>query len=54
MTARRLRFEVFDPDDEGRREALCGLGNGTRGAAPSPHVAVQDGVHRRETSRSTT
>ena len=54
MTARRLRFEGFDPDDEGHREALCALGNGTRGAAPSPPMAVQDGVQRRETSRSTT
>lgn len=35
----------FDPEDEGRREALCALGNGyfvTRGAAPE---AKTDGVH---------
>ncbi|MEV4643574.1 glycosyl hydrolase family 65 protein [Saccharopolyspora sp. NPDC049357] len=45
MTAWRLRFEGFDPDDEGRREALCALGNGyfaTRGAAPE---SAADGVH---------
>ncbi len=35
----------FDPEDEGRREALCAVGNGyfvTRGAAPE---AVADGIH---------
>ncbi len=35
----------FDPEDQGRREALCALGNGyfvTRGAAPE---AMADGVH---------
>jgi len=35
----------FNPDDEGRREALCALGNGyfvTRGAAPETNA---DGVH---------
>jgi alpha,alpha-trehalase len=35
----------FDPEDEGRREALCALGNGyfvTRGAAPE---AKMDAVH---------
>ncbi len=35
----------FDPEDEGRREALCALGNGyfvTRGAAPE---AEADGIH---------
>jgi trehalose 6-phosphate phosphatase len=40
-----LEFEGWDPADEGRREALCTLGNGyyaTRGAAPE---AVADGVH---------
>jgi trehalose/maltose hydrolase-like predicted phosphorylase len=40
-----LRFEGFDPDDEGRREALCTLANGywsVRGAAPE---ADADGVH---------
>ncbi|RRO14103.1 glycoside hydrolase family 65 protein [Saccharopolyspora rhizosphaerae] len=45
MTAGRLRFEGYDPDDEGRREALCTLGNGyfaTRGAAPE---SVADDVH---------
>ncbi len=38
-------FEGWDPQDEGRREALCTLGNGrfaTRGAAPE---SVADGVH---------
>ncbi|WP_339122179.1 glycoside hydrolase family 65 protein [Pseudonocardia sp. D17] len=38
-------FEGFDPGDEGRREALCTLGNGylaTRGAAPESSA---DGVH---------
>lgn len=40
-----LVWEGFDPDDEGRREALCTLGNGrfaTRGAAPE---STADGVH---------
>ena len=40
-----LEFEGFDPAQEGRREALCALGNGyfsTRGAAPE---ARADGVH---------
>jgi len=40
-----LVFEGFDPALEGRREALCTLGNGvwaTRGAAPE---ARADGVH---------
>lgn len=40
-----LRFEGFDPQDEGRREALCTLANGywsVRGAAPE---AEADGVH---------
>ncbi|GAY07348.1 trehalose-6-phosphate phosphatase [Pseudonocardia sp. N23] len=38
-------FEGFDPGDEGRREALCTLGNGylaTRGASPE---CSADGVH---------
>lgn len=38
-------FAGFDPADEGRREALCTLGNGrfaTRGAAPESSA---DGVH---------
>ncbi|MFR9730068.1 glycoside hydrolase family 65 protein [Saccharopolyspora sp. MS10] len=42
---RTWTFSGFDPADEGRREALCVLGNGyfaTRGAAPE---AVEDGVH---------
>jgi trehalose/maltose hydrolase-like predicted phosphorylase len=41
----RLVFEGYDPDSEGRREALCSLGNGylaTRGSAPE---ATDDGVH---------
>lgn len=45
MTSWKIVFRGFDPDDEGRREALCTLGNGyfaTRGAAPE---AVADGVH---------
>ena len=40
-----LRYEGFDPAQEGLREALCTLGNGyfaTRGAAPEAHA---DGVH---------
>ncbi|MHA6781943.1 glycoside hydrolase family 65 protein [Pseudonocardia saturnea] len=40
-----LVFEGWDPADEGRREALCTLGNGrfaTRGAAPE---SAADGVH---------
>ena len=40
-----LAYEGYDPDDEGRREALCTLGNGymaARGAAPE---ATADGVH---------
>lgn len=40
-----LVFDGWDPDDEGRREALCTLGNGyfaTRGAAPE---SAADGVH---------
>ncbi|GAA4547457.1 glycoside hydrolase family 65 protein [Pseudonocardia xishanensis] len=40
-----LVFEGFDPADEGRREALCTLGNGyqaVRGAAPESRA---DGVH---------
>ena len=40
-----LRFEHFDPEDEGRREALCTLANGylsVRGAVPE---SAADGVH---------
>ncbi len=40
-----LRYDGFDPAEEGRREALCTLGNGyfaTRGAAPE---ATADQVH---------
>jgi trehalose 6-phosphate phosphatase len=40
-----LRYSRFDQLEEGRREALCTLGNGylaTRGAAPE---SVADGVH---------
>jgi len=40
-----LIYEGFDPEEEGRREVLCALGNGyfvTRGAAPE---ASADGVH---------
>lgn len=40
-----LRYEDFDPVQEGLREALCTLGNGyfaTRGAAPE---AAADGLH---------
>jgi trehalose/maltose hydrolase-like predicted phosphorylase len=45
MTPWQLRFGDFDPGDEGRREALCTLGNGyvaTRGAAPE---SPADDVH---------
>lgn len=45
MNGWSLRYSGVDPADEGRREALCTLGNGvfaTRGSAPE-HVA--DGVH---------
>ena len=40
-----LRYDQFDPGQEGLREALCTLGNGyfaTRGAAPE---AVADSIH---------
>ncbi|MFE0464569.1 glycoside hydrolase family 65 protein [Kitasatospora sp. NPDC058965] len=40
-----LRFQGFDPAEEGLREALCAVGNGylvSRGAAPE---SVADGVH---------
>jgi trehalose 6-phosphate phosphatase len=40
-----VRFDGYDPRDEGRREALCTVGNGyvaTRGAAPE---STADGVH---------
>ncbi len=40
-----LKYEQFDRDREGLREALCTLGNGyfaTRGAAPE---SVADGIH---------
>ncbi|MEU6237980.1 glycosyl hydrolase family 65 protein [Kitasatospora sp. NPDC047058] len=40
-----LRYEGFDPAEEGLREALCAVGNGylvTRGAAPE---STADGVH---------
>jgi len=40
-----LRFDGFDPEEEGNREALCALGNGyfaTRGAVP---FAMADDVH---------
>ena len=45
MNGWSLRYSGVDPADEGRREALCTLGNGVfaiRGSAPE-HVA--DGVH---------
>ena len=45
MNGWQVSWSGLDPTDEGRREALCTLGNGlfaTRGAAPE-HVA--DGVH---------
>jgi Cu+-exporting ATPase len=45
MNGWTVRFDGFDPTQEGRREALCTLGNGyfaTRGAAPE---ASADGVH---------
>ncbi|MFF2144514.1 glycoside hydrolase family 65 protein [Kitasatospora sp. NPDC058190] len=40
-----LRYQGFDPDEEGLREALCAVGNGylvSRGAAPE---CVADGIH---------
>ncbi|WP_051940230.1 glycoside hydrolase family 65 protein [Phaeacidiphilus oryzae] len=40
-----LRYQGFDPEREGQREALCAVGNGyfvTRAAAPE---SVADGVH---------
>ena len=40
-----LRYDRFEPAQEGLREALCTLGNGyfaTRGAAPE---SVADGIH---------
>ncbi|HEY6738491.1 MAG TPA: glycosyl hydrolase family 65 protein [Actinopolymorphaceae bacterium] len=45
MNPHVVRFGGYDPDDEGRREALCTLGNGylaTRGAAPESRA---DTVH---------
>lgn len=45
MTAWSLVYEGYVPADEGRREALCTVGNGylaTRGAAPESRA---DGVH---------
>ena len=40
-----MTFEGYEPDDIGRREALCTLGNGyfaTRGALPE---SVSDDIH---------
>ncbi|MFC0531971.1 glycoside hydrolase family 65 protein [Phytohabitans kaempferiae] len=45
MNSWTLSYDGFDPGEEGRREALCTLGNGylaTRGAAPE---STADGVH---------
>jgi alpha,alpha-trehalase len=45
MTEWSLVYQDYDPAQEGRREALCALGNGyfvTRAAAPD---SVADGVH---------
>ena len=45
MSVWKLVYDGYDPQQEGRREALCTLGNGyftTRGAAPD---ASADGVH---------
>ncbi len=45
MTGWSLVYEDYEPANEGRREALCALGNGyvvSRGAAPD---CVADGVH---------
>ncbi|GAA0527591.1 glycoside hydrolase family 65 protein [Saccharopolyspora thermophila] len=45
MSTWQIIYRGFDPGDEGRREALCTLGNGyfaTRGAAPESRA---DGVH---------
>ena len=43
----RFGYNSYDPAQEGRREALCTLGNGyfaTRGASPD---GVADGIHYR-------
>lgn len=45
MTDWSLVYQGYDPEQEGRRETLCALGNGylvTRGAAPD---SAADGVH---------
>ena len=45
MTEWSLVYDGFDPEQEGRRETLCALGNGylvTRGAAAD---SIADGVH---------
>lgn len=45
MNSWSLRYEGYDPEEEGLREALCTLGNGylaTRGAAPE---SAADDVH---------
>ena len=45
MTEWSLLYQHYDPEEEGRRETLCALGNGyfvTRAAAPD---SVADGVH---------
>ncbi len=46
MTDRWLmRYDGYDPEDEGRRESLCTMGNGylaTRGAAAESSA---DGIH---------
>ena len=45
MTEWSLVYQHYDPQQEGRRETLCALGNGyfvTRAAAPD---SVADGVH---------
>lgn len=47
-----IRFDGYDPNDEGRREALCALGNGyfvTRAAVPE---AIADHVHYPGTYRA--
>jgi beta-phosphoglucomutase family hydrolase len=40
-----LRYEGFDPRDEGRREALCTLGNGYWGTRGAAGESVADAVH---------
>ncbi|MFT5698583.1 MAG: alpha,alpha-trehalase [Desulforhopalus sp.] len=38
-------YRTFDPEDQGRREALCALGNGYFVTRAAPPEAMADGVH---------